>query len=72
MDDLIDSAARQGLAAYEFPLVNEPGFAVSKVLMSGASVSDATYFEACHRFTEFAAFLSHPEPRIQYRGSLFM
>ncbi len=69
---LVDSAARQGLAVFEIPLVEEHGFAVAKVVMSGASVTDATYFATCERLDEFASFMRHPDPEIRYSGSLFM
>lgn len=69
---LVESAAEQRLGVFEIALVNEPGFAVSKVVLSGASVCDATYFETCNRLADFASSLNHPERRLQYRGSLFM
>lgn len=69
---LIASATAQGLTVLEIPLVEEAGFAVTKVLLSGASVSDALSFSSCTRFEDFAALMAHGEPGIQYRGSLFM
>lgn len=69
---LLESAAEQGQTVLEIPLVGEPGFSVVKVLMSGASVSDATYFAACERLAEFSELVGHSSPDVKYHGSLFM
>lgn len=69
---LVESAAHQGLSVFEIPLVSEGGFAVTKVVMSGASVADATYFASSERVADFASLMAHPIPEIQYRDSLFM
>jgi ribosomal protein S12 methylthiotransferase accessory factor YcaO len=71
-EDLIASATAEGLTVLDIPLTEENGFAVTKVILSGASVSDAFAFSSCARFEDFAVRMSHSEPRIQYRGSLFM
>ncbi|GEM_PF-1204422 len=70
--DLVVAAARQGQRAFEIPIARENSFAVVKVLLTGASVADPTYFSNSRRLETFAANLELPPPSVTYSGSLFM
>lgn len=72
LEQLIDSAHLQDMSVFEMNVAEEGSFTVVKVLLSGASILDATYFTGCNRLAEFAETLTHNEPQLSYTGSLFM
>ncbi len=71
-DVILAGARAQSLPAYRVVLAETPAFAVVKVLVGGMSIMDAAYFENSTRFSDVARAVRHPEPRVRYRGSLFM
>lgn len=71
-DAILASAREQSLPVYRVTLVETPAFAVVKVLVGGMAIMDASYFENGTRFSDVARAVRHPEPRVRYRGSLFM
>ncbi|PPF91343.1 hypothetical protein C5C03_00540 [Clavibacter michiganensis] len=68
---LLDAEA-QGMSIYDIPLVDEPGIAVHKVVVSGTSVAETTCRTPSRRLTSFAMLLGHPVPRLRYGGPVDM
>lgn len=71
-EHIVQAALAQNLRLFRVVLIEGEAFAVVRTLMSSISAMDTTYTRGNDRFAQIAAMLRHPEPRVEYAGSLFM